>query len=166
MLIHLDPNKKEALYSQLYQAIKNQIHSGHLAAHQKLPSKRQLAKDLGISLNTVINAYDQLSLEGYLETKPRQGYFVADVRFQVQLASEQASLTTSPSPSWRHDLTKAETDPSLFPYEIFRRLYTQRFDSQSPDLLEPSSVQGLAPLRSSLASYLANERGVPVNQTN
>ena len=161
MIIHLDPNKKEALYSQLYQAIKNQIHSGHLAAHQKLPSKRQLAKDLGISLNTVINAYEQLSLEGYLETRPRQGYFVADVRFQVQLTSEQASLTTSPNTSWRYDLTKAETDPSLFPYEIFRKLYTQRFDSQSPDLLEPSSVQGLASLRSSLASYLATERGVP-----
>ena len=48
MIIHLDPNKKEALYSQLYQAIKDQIHSGHLAAHQKLPSKRQLAKDLGM----------------------------------------------------------------------------------------------------------------------
>ena len=58
MIIHLDPNKKEALYSQLYQAIKDQIHFGHLAAHQKLPSKRQFSKHLGISLNTVINAYD------------------------------------------------------------------------------------------------------------
>ena len=86
---------------------------------------------------------------------------MADVRFQVQLTSEQASLTTSPNPSWRYDLTKAETDPSLFPYEIFRKLYTHRFDSQSPDLLQPSSVQGLASLRSSLASYLANERNIP-----
>ena len=41
-----------------------------------MPSKRQLAKENGISVRTVINAYEQLQMEGYLQSRERSGYYV------------------------------------------------------------------------------------------
>ena len=47
----------ESMYAHLYKCIKNDITNGVLHAEEKLPSKRMLAKNLGISLITVENAY-------------------------------------------------------------------------------------------------------------
>ena len=67
------------LYQQLYRFIREDIAAGVLAAGVKLPSKRNFAKNLGISTITVENAYEQLIAEGYLYTLPRKGFFVTDI---------------------------------------------------------------------------------------
>ena len=66
------------LYEYLCRCLKKDIQRGRLAAGAKLPSKRQLAKDNGISVRTVMNAYDQLLVEGYLTSQEKRGYFVAE----------------------------------------------------------------------------------------
>ena len=63
----------ESMYTHLYKCIKNDILVGTLKASEKLPSKRMLAKNLGISLITVENAYAQLIVEGYIYSEPKRG---------------------------------------------------------------------------------------------
>lgn len=64
------------LYQQLYAALANDIRAGHLAAGEKLPSKRRLSEQLRVGLNTVDAAYQMLVAEGYLLAKARSGYTV------------------------------------------------------------------------------------------
>ncbi len=70
---------KISKYEALYRFIKEDIISGTLKADEKLPSKRAFAKNLGISVITVENAYEQLISEGFIYSKPRSGFFVMDI---------------------------------------------------------------------------------------
>ena len=65
MLTYNFEENKGPLYKYLYECIKNDIKSGNLKQNEKMPSKRTLAKNLGISIVTVENAYEQLIGEGY-----------------------------------------------------------------------------------------------------
>ena len=70
-----EKRKGQPLYEYLYDCLKNDILSGHLTAGMKLPSKREFARENDISVKTVINAYEQLVVEGYLyseKTEPRR----------------------------------------------------------------------------------------------
>ena len=71
--INLNSSSEVPLYEQLYNYIKNEIQSGKIVSHSKLPSKRKLAKYLQISLNTIESAYEQLMAEGYIYSKPKKG---------------------------------------------------------------------------------------------
>ena len=70
----------ESLYDYLYQRIRDDISSGELREGARLPSKRALAEHLGVSVVTVEGAYRQLVVEGYIESRPRSGYFVCDLQ--------------------------------------------------------------------------------------
>ncbi|MCR4947251.1 MAG: winged helix-turn-helix domain-containing protein, partial [Lachnospiraceae bacterium] len=67
------------IYEFLYRSIRDDIKSGILRAGEKMPSKRMLAREYGVSLITVQNAYEQLVMEGYLDSVTRKGYYVADI---------------------------------------------------------------------------------------
>ncbi len=67
------------LYEQLYQHIRHDIAHGTIAPGEKLPSKRALAKHLGVSVITVEGAYNQLVAEGYMVARQRSGYFACDL---------------------------------------------------------------------------------------
>ena len=71
---NFDSRGKTPLYVVLYRSIKNDILLGRLTAHEKLPSKRNLAQHLMISVVTVENTYAQLVLEGYIYTREKKGY--------------------------------------------------------------------------------------------
>ncbi len=72
-------NNKSGLpiYEQIYSQIKNQIISGELGADEALPSIRNLAKDLQISVITTKRAYDELEREGFVYTVAGKGCFVS-----------------------------------------------------------------------------------------
>ena len=65
-----------SLYESLYRRIREDILAGRLAAGEKLPSKRLLARHLSVSVITVENAYAQLAAEGYIYSLPKRGFFV------------------------------------------------------------------------------------------
>ena len=73
----LDETSAVPLYRQIYEAIRRAILNGEFEARMQLPATRILAKQLGVSRMTVINAYEQLFAEGYLEGKTGAGTFVA-----------------------------------------------------------------------------------------
>ena len=77
MNIFVDNKSGLPIYDQIYSQIKSQIISGGLREDQLLPSIRNLAKDLGISVITTRRAYDELEREGFIYTVAGKGCFVA-----------------------------------------------------------------------------------------
>ena len=75
--IFIDNRSGIPIYDQIYTQIKNQIISGDLREDEALPSIRNLAKDLRISVITTKRAYDELEKEGFIYTLPAKGCFVA-----------------------------------------------------------------------------------------
>ena len=70
----------DSMYEYLYKCIRNDITQGKIKAGEKLPSKRTFAKNLGISVITVENAYGQLLAEGYIYSMPKRGFYVSDLK--------------------------------------------------------------------------------------
>ena len=77
MNIFIDNNSGLPIYDQIYSQIKSQIISGGLREDHLIPSIRNLAKDLGISVITTRRAYDELEREGFIYTVAGKGCFVA-----------------------------------------------------------------------------------------
>ena len=87
MRILIDNKSGLPIYDQIYSQIKQQIISGELHEDEPLPSIRNLAKDLRISVVTTKRAYDELEKEGFIYTIAAKGCFVA--RKNVELLREE-----------------------------------------------------------------------------
>lgn len=77
MNIFIDNRSGTPIYDQIYQQVKSLIISGELRENDPLPSIRNLAKDLRISVITTKRAYDELEKEGFIYTVQAKGCFVA-----------------------------------------------------------------------------------------
>lgn len=77
--IWLDREDATTLQDQVVRQIKLLIERGTLRPQQMLPSTRELAAQLRVSRNTVVNAYDRLLSEGYAESRSRSGIFVCSL---------------------------------------------------------------------------------------
>lgn len=66
-------------YDYLYRCIRHDIAHGNILPDEKLPSKRALARNLGVSVITVEAAYAQLVAEGYVRAEERRGYFACEL---------------------------------------------------------------------------------------
>src|ERR1044071_3466393 len=75
--LSLDAASSEPLYRQLYEALRGAILAGQLKPGTRLQSTRELAAELGVSRNTVMNAFEQLLAEGYLEGQVGSGTYVS-----------------------------------------------------------------------------------------
>ena len=155
----------ESMYTHLYKCIKNDILAGTLKASEKLPSKRMLAKNLGISLITVENAYAQLLVEGYIYSEPKRGYYVAKLQQQLlPTAQPQASqpLVESKAPATL-SFAKSSVPPDTFPYNTWARLLRNTLTSADEHaLISDTATGGVLPLRKALAKHLYQFRGLNV----
>ena len=78
-IISVDRASETPLYRQLYDRYREAILARRLRAGERLPSTRNLAGELGISRIPVLRAFEQLLAEGYCESRPGAGTFVARV---------------------------------------------------------------------------------------
>lgn len=85
------------LYGQLIRALKAAVSSGTAHAGSRLPPSRSLARDLGVSRNTVLAAYEQLRAEGLLDGRAGSGSYIAPHAQAVPKASMPAPATEAPS---------------------------------------------------------------------
>ncbi|WP_455931670.1 MocR-like pyridoxine biosynthesis transcription factor PdxR [Parvimonas micra] len=143
------------LYMQIYEYFKNEIINGTYKAHSKLPSKRNLAKEYNISLNTVDNAYSKLLEEGFIYSKERQGFFVSDVGELYVLDSKPIHITKEEE-NIEYDFSYSGVSEE-FPYKIFKKISSNIFDNK--DILEKVDYQGYFPLRTQISEYLDKSRG-------
>lgn len=77
--LHINRESPVSITEQLIAQIRMMILNGNLKGGEKLPSSRHLSKELNISRNTVLNTYDQLLAEGYLESRAGSGTFVLEL---------------------------------------------------------------------------------------
>lgn len=91
MTIFISNSSGKPFYEQIASQIRGMIVSGELAEGEALPSMRALAKDLRISLITTKRAYEDLERDGYIETVPGKGCFVAPKNMDV-IREEQLRL--------------------------------------------------------------------------
>ena len=83
MTVLIDNKSSLPIYDQIYSQIKAQIISGELQEHEALPSIRNLAKDLRISVITTKRAYEELEREGFIVSLTGKGSFVAGANTEL-----------------------------------------------------------------------------------
>lgn len=146
------------LYQKLYEEIKERILDGRLRPGQKLPGKRQLAADRGVSINTVVSALGQLEAEGYVYSRQRSGVYVLNQKLTLRepdLWPRQETAIDQPLIDWRYRGVDGD-----FPRATWRKLGGQIM-ADRPDLfMETGDRQGEQELREALSTYLWSSRGV------
>ena len=155
----------QPLYEYLYCCIREDIRSGRLRAGEKLPSKRALAQHNGISVMTVENAYAQLLSEGYILSRPRQGFFVAEL--PSVKAPKVRTATPVPQPAsvpahWLADFTSNQTCRDSFPFTTWSATVRRVLSEQQERLLTNPPWGGIPELREAIAEHLAAFRGLSV----
>lgn len=156
--LKLDQQAETPLYTQIIEAIKNQLYHDQIAAGDRLPSVRKLAASLQISRTTVESAYNQLVADGYLQNEPKRGYFAAALAGLRQHSDAPVTQSIEP-PAVRYNFANNYIDPAAFPAELWRR-YLNRALKNKNLLAGYGEPQGETALRRTLAKYSAAARGV------
>ena len=166
LLIPLNGQDSRPLYEQIYQFIKDEIRCGNLKPQKKLPSSRELAKNLKVSRSTTQLAYEQLVSEGYLEAVPRKGYFTADIEGVFAPLSEHGSYdmkeneTKEAHGEWKVDFSPRGIDLKNFPYSTWRKISRAVLKEDEKELFLKGNTQGDLELREAIRDYLHSARGV------
>ena len=183
-----DQNSAVPLYRQIYEAIGHAILCGEVNCGTRLPATRQLAKQLGVARMTVVNAYEQLLAEGYLEGKIGAGTYVAatlpeemlqivrDSSLQRKALPPVRSLNLSRRGKWLAATTvtalRVQPEgtnyafqngvPALdeFPFGVWARLASRRLRHPPRELLSYGDPAGYRPLRETIAAHLRSTRAV------
>jgi GntR family transcriptional regulator / MocR family aminotransferase len=186
--IILDEKSKVPLYRQIYNTIRLSILSGEFQSGRQLSASRQLSKQLGISRLTVINAYEQLLAEGYLESRSGAGTFVAEhlpeeflntprlelPKGETEIAPRRLKLSKYGENIRRESRVilryNAATPPlpfqsglaaiDEFPFDVWTKLVNKAYRTMARQAFGYGDPAGFAPLREAIASYLKSARAV------
>lgn len=161
--IPLEVHTKTPMYIQIYEYIKKEILGSHLQAGEKLPSARSLANNLQVSRSTVDTAYEQLVAEGYVEARPKRGFFINSITHLQQFTITGQRDQEPPKQfvkevSIRYDFNPDAIDTEHFPYSVWKSLGKNQLDI--PDNFLSGDRKGDRPLRQAIANYLLGSRGV------
>lgn len=179
----IDASSTEPLHRQLYNELRSAILGGRLPSGCRLPASRELAQVTGLSRNTVLSAYDQLIAEGYIDSRPGSGTYVASSlpdqvlsgpamepvpqadRGSRRLSLRGERLRETPFRKW----PPSQAGPMLFraglpaldhfPMDTWRRLSDKRMRLASIKTLAYDDPQGYRPLREAISAHLAAARG-------
>ncbi len=187
MRYDLEQRGRVPLYDYLYRCIRDDILSGALPKGTRLPSKRELARDHGIAVITVENAYAQLLAEGYIAAKPRSGYYVAEdftltaaaaggrLRIEEKRREETGKEEThrkkqaggsesrKTQPAIPMDYSSNRILEDSFPFSSWSRLMRRVLTEREGSFLQSPPAAGLPELREAIADYLARGKGIRAN---
>lgn len=172
------------LHRQLYERLRERILDGRLKPGERLPSSRTLAQLLGVGRNTVVEAFEMLLAEGYLETRHGSGTYVTsslpDAPPQAApsppgapppplapaawarraLASQPPAVepcaASQPTIQFRNGVLPAEP----FPWKVLERLLRAHLAAPRAALFQYGHPAGLPVLRQAIAEYVGRARGV------
>jgi len=180
----LAPADTRPLFRQLYEQLRQAILSGRLTPGTRLPPTRTLANELNVSRNTVVNAFEQLTAEGYLSGRVGSGTYVAHtlsddaLRLRGPAAPVSrlsprthalsvrgaviASTALEPQPDASKPRAFRSGLPALdaFPLDLWARLSARQWRRAPSELLGYGDAAGYRPLREAIAAYLGASRGV------
>jgi GntR family transcriptional regulator/MocR family aminotransferase len=188
VLLQLPLDGEGPLHRQAYRALRGAILGGRLRAGARLASTRSLARELGVSRNTVLQAYEQLVAEGYAKSRGGSGTYVAEAlprlaraaperggrgprreeaprlsafgrRLAERIPAGQASWSL-PRERVRYDFRYGEPAYGDLPLAAWARILGRRARRLSVRRLAYQPPGGAPELREALAGYLARARGV------
>lgn len=191
LVVTLDESLSLPLHRQLHDGLRDAILAGRLGPGQRLPSTRTLSKRLNVSRTTVIQAYDELGVEGYLAGRRGSGTYVAlampEGRSPIGLPGggqgRQVGGRSFPTRSMvradsvdhgaeresrggrnlSYDFHPGQGAWDLFPREVWRRLLARQWRTSWRETMDYGDPGGYAPLREEVARYLARSRAVRCN---
>jgi GntR family transcriptional regulator / MocR family aminotransferase len=160
LLIDIDRASPERLHVQLETQIRAAIRAGRLPAGTRMPTTRALADQLKVSRGVVVESYEQLRAEGYLETRQGDATRVAGaVHVHVPHTDEPALPASAHAPSMRHDFHPGHPDLSRFPRAAWVRSLRGALRSAPHSALGYGDARGASELRHALSQYLGRVRG-------
>ena len=155
MKYSIDKNSNKPAYILLYEQLRADITGGIYPYGTKLPSKRLLAEESGVSVVTVEHTYTLLCDEGYIESRERSGYYV--IYREGDLTS--AADINAPADIVHGVRSGGEYD---FPFSVLAKTMRKVLLDRGEELLIKSPNNGCPELRQAIASYLARSNGMAV----
>nr|WP_229904233.1 PLP-dependent aminotransferase family protein [Lentzea cavernae] len=162
--LHLDRHGG-GLREGLLEAFREAVRSGRLPSGTRLPSSRALGADIGVSRNTVVQVYAELTAEGWLLSHRGSGTEVAP-RTDATPATASGWRHPRRPPRPLHDLRPGSPDLSTFPRTEWLRASRRALQAAPDEALGYGDVHGLPELREAVATYLARARGVHTRPDN
>ncbi len=148
-------SEKKPAYLALYESLREEILSGVRPYGSRLPSRRVLARDRGVSTVTAEHSCELLCEEGYAETRPKSGCFVvyreSDGFSQPAAESRRRALPSVPAPG-----------RDCFPFPSLARVMRRVLSEYGEEILVRPPNTGCPELREALCRYLARNRGIRV----
>ena len=157
LLVRFDGNLSLPLHRQLERQLRDAILTGALQSDTPLPSTRALAAELGVSRGVVVEAYGQLTAEGYLIAE--RGSRTRVSTLPIDQVPSQRRTTEPPA---RFDFRTGTPDLSLFPRAAWLAGMRRALNTAPDDRLGYGDGRGAPELREALASYLGRVRGARV----
>ncbi|MBQ8165184.1 MAG: PLP-dependent aminotransferase family protein [Clostridia bacterium] len=151
----LDKTDNTPAYLQLYRQVRDDIVEDIYPYNSKLPSKRTIADELGISTVTVEHAYALLCDEGYIKTKERSGYFV--------IFRTNDGFAASADKNSRHihvPYHQASSKSVEFPFSVLTKTMRKVMSDLGDTILNRSPNTGCLELRDEISLYLKRSRGI------
>lgn len=175
--LSLEGQPSGPLYLQAAGSVVQAIREGRVARGVALPGVRELAERLGVHRNTALAALRELEAQGWVEARPRAGFFVVDelpeaplplpAQHARPLAEAQLGfdLPTRLQPvtdakNLVMDLSDGVADARLAPADALARAYQRALRLKGPQLLSSGEFKGSKRLREGLAAHLAQQRAL------
>ncbi|MDI7860607.1 PLP-dependent aminotransferase family protein [Rhizobiaceae bacterium n13] len=151
------------LEAQIYKGMRDRILLGKLPTGQRLPSTRTLASALGVARSTVVEAYERLKAEGYLETRTGSGSRVAAFSappLQGQRPAPTPATRRLPEPTSDGMFRSGVPDLADFPHAAWARCLAARSRSLRVHDLGYDDASGIPALREAILEHVSVTRGV------
>ncbi len=153
----IERNAGKPAYLQLYEQIRKDITDGIYLFGERLPSKRTVAEELGISTVTVEHCYALLCDEGYAEARERSGYFVSFRKEESFASFPEREKTVK-----EYAFFSGNSASDVFPFSVLAKVMRRVISDYGEKILERSPGNGCAELRCAISHYLARSRGIYV----
>lgn len=155
----------------LYINLKNHILANNFKPNEKLPSKRNLANHLGISIITVANTYERLISEGYIYSIEKSGFYVTELLSFSNKAESSKTQANDVKLDFENPISpqKPEIDFKTnaisfekFPFNTWNKITKEVFVESTENLLKLPEAKGVFQLRKEIALYLRRFRNMEV----
>lgn len=162
--IDLHRNNGVSLARQIYQALRNQMTEDRLKQEETLPSTREMARHLAVSRNTVCEAYEMLSSEGFIEsrqgsqTRVANGLLLEKIELPIK-NTEESFLSTF---SYHVDFRTGQPDLRYFPKNLWLQFIRKASEDLPQEQWGYSETEGLAVLRKEIADWVFRSKGMTV----
>jgi len=162
LLVQLDRSRPEPIRVQLENSLRQAIRSGRLPAGERLPSSRELAKQLGVSRGVVQESYEQLYAEGYVSARAGSATRVAEVNPSTSAAPAPAAVPPAPVKP-RIDFASGVPDLASFPRADWVWAHREACREAATSALGYGDPRGAARTREVIAGYVGRVRGAAVD---